>query len=125
MTTDRPASRFSSTGFSAPLAAALLTTVFAAGAALASSLLPEDEAPVAPVTVTTSPSALAHAPAYSVFVDEETRFAFIRLESGKWVFARQLDADQLSQLDPTTFVARRQGTLEPVASSAPIGTARR
>ena len=114
---------------SAPLTTFLLVSVFAIGGAVAATFTKDhaaEDKPAEPTAaLTTDGASPATAPAYSVFVDEETRFSFIRLESGKWVFARQLDADQLSQLDPTTFVARRQGALEPVASSAPIGTSQR
>ena len=104
---------------SAPVAAAAIVTLFAIAAAIGNALardVPTEPTPAAVTTdvITSSP---ADAPAYSVFVDEETRFAFIRLASGQWKFVRQLDAGQMRQLPPTTYVAARRTDVETVAAA--------
>lgn len=48
---------------------------------------------------------LEQAKPFAVFVDEETRFAFVRTPS-KWRFVRQLDRGQMTRLHAETIVAR-------------------
>lgn len=103
---------------SAPVVTFLLVSVFAIGGAVAGTFAKsrtvQDEPAAALTTDGQSP---ANAPAYSVFVDEETRFAFIKLASGEWKFVRQLDESQISQLHPTTIVAKRQDGVETIAAA--------
>lgn len=44
---------------------------------------------------------------FGVFVDLPTGFAYVKTPGG-WHFVRQLDASQLSQLHPSTFVSLMQ-----------------
>lgn len=44
---------------------------------------------------------------FSVFVDMPTGFAFVRTPSG-WRFVRQIEANKLGQLHPTTLVSVMQ-----------------
>ena len=105
---------------SAPVAAAAIVILFAVAAAIGNAVarnLPAEPAPavVTGAAVTASP---ADAPAYSVLVDEETRFAFIKLASGQWKFVRQLDPAQMSQLPPTTIITRNPTDYEQLAVAA-------
>lgn len=50
-------------------------------------------------------SALKAAPDHSLFVDEATRFAFVRTADG-WQFVRELTQAELPDLGPSTYVAR-------------------
>ncbi len=106
---------------SAPLTTFLLVSVFAIGGAVAATFTKDhaaEDKPAEPTAaLTTGGASPATAPAYSVFVDEETRFAFIKLASGEWTFVRQLDQDQMSRLHPTTLVAKRQASVETVAAA--------
>ena len=109
----------SSTWKSAPVAAAVVDIMFSVAAAISNAVagdVPADstQAPMTAPAVSSSP---ADAPAYSVFVDEETRFAFIKLASGQWKFVRQLDAQQMTQLPPTTYVAARRPDVETIAAT--------
>jgi hypothetical protein len=73
-----------------PLTAALSTPAWAAGPHQAGAA--------------TTAERLEGAKPFAVFVDEETRFAFVRTPS-KWRFVRQLDREQMSRLHPETIVA--------------------
>lgn len=103
---------------SAPVTTFLLVSLFAVGGAVAGTFTKDRAVDAEPTAaLTTDGTSPATAPAYSVFVDEETRFAFIKLASGDWKFVRQLDQDQMTRLHPTTLVAKRQGGVETVAAA--------
>lgn len=126
-----PDSQAPTTWSSAPVAAAAIVALFAIAAAVGGAIAkdsgnataPDVTAPAAitePAAVAEPAAAIspADAPAYSVFVDEETRFAFIKLASGQWKFVRQLDPSQVGQLHPTTLVATRRADVETVADAS-------